>query len=343
VSWQGKEVSEWNCGVAEHTDQKTFRMPRKDRDRAHDDPRQRHTRPDTIGAPLAENEDTRVTRVDPVPPLSHPYGVLVARELPLYPGIPRTSARNDDPTEPQATLGWPLAMEEAGQVQTTEHSSAPPSGTRNRDLEPELPPVPEQPPVPMTPARARELERMLRLVTPLPTNEWTVAPSVHEWRDDWGERREWAAAAARERRPSRIRARTVLLVVVTLLAAAVIGTALGDARKVTRLVERVTELARGAKPEPAALPLPVKPHAAVLPAVVPPPATPTTQVAVEPPRGEEAPAVPTIRIDDLPLLAAPAEEVGTSGAGGATAKKTAAPPVTTKAATTRKRRPARRK
>jgi hypothetical protein len=307
-------------------------MPRKDRVRVHDDPRQWNTRPDTSGAPPAESEDTRVTRVEPVPPLSHPYGVLVARELPLYPGIPRTSSRNDEPTEPQAP-----------QAQSTEHSSAPLSGTRNRGIAPELPPVPEQPPVPMTPARARELERMLRLVTPLPTNEWTVGPSVHEWNEDWGVRPE-LAVGARERGPSRIRLRTLMLVVGTLLAAAVVGTALGDTQKVTRVVDRVTELVRGAKPEHTTLPLPVKPRSAAPPPVVlSPPAEPTTQMTSEPPLREEAPAVPTMRIGDLPLLAVPAEEESTLKADRVTAKPPATGRVTAKPATTRKQRPARRK
>jgi hypothetical protein len=233
-------------------------------------------------------------------------------------------------------------MEAAGQAQSTEHSSAPLSGTRDRGIAPELPPAPEQPPVPMTPARARELERMLRLVTPLPTNEWTVAPSFHEWRDDWGVRRE-LAAGARERRPSRRRLRTLLLVVVTLLAAAVVGTALGDVQKVTRLVDGVTELVRGTKPDHTTLPLPVNPGSAAPPPVVSPPAKPTTQSSAEPPSREEAPAVPTMRIGDLPLLAAPAEEVGTSGADRASAKQPTTRPVTAKAATTRKQRPAKRK
>jgi hypothetical protein len=292
-----------------------------------------------------------VTRVDILPAAphitkqpspSHPYGVLVARELPLYPGIPQMSPRYDEPTVPDAQLwrGSPMPTQATGQVRTTEHTAAPPSGTRNRGSAPELPPIPEPPPAPLTAARARELERMIRLVTPLPTNEWSVAPSVHEWRDEWSARRELATLAPK-RRPSRLRARTVVLVVLTLLAAAVVGTGLGDKRKVTRLFDHVSEFVGAGTPSRTTPSLPAEPRTHAPPSLLP--ATPPAPATIEAPPREEAPAIPTMRIADLPLLATPDEESGTSEAAAPNAKKSASGRVTPKGSTKKQRPRPRRK
>jgi hypothetical protein len=324
----------------------SFRMSRKDRVRVCDDPRKRGTRPDTNAVGAADGEATRVTRVDILPAAapvskgpspSHPYGVLVARELPLYPGIPQMPPRYDEPTVPDAQLwrGSAIPAQAPAQVRTTEHTAAPPSGTRNRGSAPELPPVPE-PPAALTAARARELERMIRLVTPLPTNEWSVAPSVHEWRDEWSARRELATLAPKHR-PNRLRARTVVLVVLTLMAAAVVGTGLGDRRKITRLFDRVSEFVGVGNPTPATLSPQVAPRTAAPASVVSSLDKPPARATVEPPRHDEVPAIPTMRIADLPLLAAPTEE---TEATRANAKKSAAERVTPKASP-KKQRPAR--
>ena len=273
-------------------------MPRKERALLYDDPFHRRTRPDTNRVAAGETEDTRVDTVPAAERFaeesspSHPHALLVVRELPLYPGISQTSLRRDEATVPDAPLGRgsPVAMQAAGQAPTTEHTAAPPSGTRNRGSAPELPPVPEPPPA----ARARELQRMMRLVTPLPTNEWTVAPNVHEWRDEWGARREVAEAAERRRR--RLRLRTLLLVVVTLVAAAVIGTGLGRVWK------------SSATP-------PTKAPVLVQPAV---------RARIELPRRVapvEAPAIPTVQIEDLPRLSAPVEEPVVAKKGSITKRK----------------------
>lgn len=279
-------------------------MPRKSRPLVYDDPFPRRTLPDT-NRDAFDSEDTRVDTVPAAQRFaeesspSHRYDVLAARELPFYPGVSHGSLRRDEATVPDAPLGRgsPVAMQAAGQRPTTEHTVAPPSGTRNRGSAPELPPLPEPPPA----ARARELERMIRLVTPLPTNEWKVAPSVHEWREEWGARREVGEVDPERRRR---RLRTWLLVVVTLLAAAVIGTGLGDARKLTRPVDRAAEFVRGVMPGQTPLPLSPPPRSAAPPSSLSAPVEPVARATSEAPRTADAPAIPTVQLAELPLLAA---------------------------------------
>jgi hypothetical protein len=179
---------------------------------------------------------------------------------------------------------------------------------------------------------------MIRLVTPLPTNEWSVAPSVHEWRDEWSARRELATLAPK-RRPGRLRARTVVLVALTLLAAAVVGTGLGDKRKVTRLFDHVSEFVGGGTPSPTTPALPAKPRTGASSSLVVP-APPPAPATIEAPPREETPAIPTMRIGDLPLLATPVDESGTSEAAASNANKSTAGRLTPNgAATTKKQRP----
>jgi hypothetical protein len=179
---------------------------------------------------------------------------------------------------------------------------------------------------------------MIRLVTPLPTNEWSVAPSVHEWRDEWSARRDLATLAPK-RRPSRLRARTVVLVALTLLAAAVVGTGLGDKRKVTRLFDHVSEFVGAGTSSRTTPSLPAEPRTRAPSSLLPaPPSAPAT---TEPPPREEAPAIPTMRIADLPLLAAPAEGTATAEAAPSNANKSATGRVSPNASTTKKQRPVR--
>jgi hypothetical protein len=279
-------------------------MARKQRAFRYDDPVHGRTPSDTNPRAPSDPEGTHVDTVSPTARLaedsSHPFETARARELPLYPGISQPSSRCDDLTVPDAALqvGAPAKSQPVEQARTTEHSSAPSSGTRH--VAPELPPVPEPP----TKARSRELERMVRLVTPLPTDEWSIAPSIHEWREEWGARRDSAEFAAARRR-SRVRLRTLVLVVTTLLAAAVIGTALGDARKLTRLVDRATEFIRGTEPKPAALPQPVTQRSPAPTSLARPPARQPVPVPHEPSGSADAPEVPTVRVGELPLLAEP--------------------------------------